>query len=142
MSHRKSPFLEKVRRTLRLRGYAMKTEKTYLYWIRYFIRFHKMRHPAEMGKAEVEEFLSHVANDRNCSVGTQQIALNSVSFLYNKFLEQPIGNLSFNYARQPRRLPTVLTAAEVAAILEHLHGLHRLIVGLMYGSGLRSSEAL
>lgn len=142
MSKRKSPFLEKVRRTMRLRGYAMKTEKTYLYWIRYFIHFHKMRHPAEMGKAEVEDFLSHIANDRNCSIGTQQIALNSVSFLYNKFLEQPFGNLSFNYARQPRRLPTVLTASEVAEILDHLEGLHRLIVELMYGSGLRSSEAL
>lgn len=142
MSKRKSPFLEKVRRTMRLRGYAMKTEKTYMYWIRYFIRFHKMRHPAEMGKTEVEEFLSHIANDRHCSVGTQQIALNAVSFLYNKFLEMPFGDLSFNYARQPRRLPTVLTASEVSLILDNLDGLHRLIVELMYGSGLRSSEAL
>ena len=139
---RKSPFLDRVRRTMRLRGYSIRTEKTYLYWIRFFIRYHKMRHPAEMGKSEVEDFLSFVANDRNCSIGTQQIALNSISFLYKKFLDQPLGKLSFNHARHPRRLPTVLTRNEVSRILDSLPGVHRLIVQFMYGSGLRSSEAL
>ena len=142
MSRRTSPFLDKIRRTMRLRGYAMRTEKTYLYWIKYYIRFHKRQHPAELGRSEVESFLTHLASDRHCSIGTQQIALNAISFLYNKYLEQPIGDLKFNYARQPRRLPTVLTAEEVNRILDRLEGVHKLVVELMYGSGLRSSEAL
>ncbi|NND82516.1 MAG: integron integrase [Gammaproteobacteria bacterium] len=142
MSTRNSPFLDTIRRTMRLRGYAMRTEKTYLYWIRYYIRFHKRQHPAELGRSEVEAFLTHLASDRHCSIGTQQIALNAISFLYNQFLEQPIGDLKFNCARQSRRLPTVLTVAEVQRILDQLSGVHRLIVELMYGSGLRSSEAL
>jgi len=142
MNRRTSPFLDKIRRTMRLRGYAMKTEKTYLYWIKYYIRFHSRRHPAELGRPEVEAFLTHLASDRHCSIGTQQIALNAISFLYNKFLERPIGDLKFNYARQPRRLPTVLTVDEVDRILNQLEGVHRLVVELMYGSGLRSSEAL
>lgn len=139
---RKSPFLESVRRTMRLRGYAMKTEKTYLHWIRYYIRFHRMKHPAEMGKTEVVAFLDHLASDRNCRAGTQRIALNALAFLYNKILDQPLKNLNFRMATRPRYLPTVLTVTETMAIVEQLEGIHRLIVEMMYGSGLRVSEAL
>lgn len=139
---RKSPFLESVRRTMRLRGYAMKTEKTYLHWIRYYIRFHKYRHPQEMGKREVVEFLDHLASDRNCRAGTQRVALNSLAFLYTKILDKPLDNLGFKMATRPRYLPTVLTISETVEIIERLEGVHRLIVEMMYGSGLRVSEAL
>lgn len=139
---KKSPFLESIRQTMRLRGYALKTEKSYLYWIRYYIRFHDKRHPKEMGKDEVINFLNHLANQRMVSSGTQSIALNALAFLYNKILEQPIQGLNFQRASKPRRLPTVLSVQEVSVIINELKGIHQLIVQMMYGSGLRVSEAL
>jgi len=139
---RKSPFLESIRQTMRLRGYALKTEKSYLYWIRYYIRFNHKQHPSDMGRDEVIAFLNHLANQRMVSPGTQSIALNALAFLYNKILEQPIQGLNFQRASKPRRLPTVLSRQEVSAIINELKGLHKLIVEMMYGSGLRVSEAL
>jgi len=138
----KSPFLESIRRTMRLRGYSIKTEKSYLYWIRYFIRFHKRQHPKDMGHDEVVAFLDHLANDRHVAVATQQIALNSVMFMYNKILDQPIKSMNFIRSNKHRRLPTVLNAYEVVQIINQLEGVHKLIVQMMYGSGLRVSEAL
>lgn len=138
----KSPFLKSISRTMRLRGYALKTEKSYLHWIRYYIRFHRRRHPQEMGRDEVIAFLDHLANERHVAVATQQIALNAVMFMYNKILYQPIKNMNFVRASKHRRLPTVLNAGEVIEIIDELEGLHKLIVQMMYGSGLRVSEAL
>ena len=139
---RKSPFIESIRRTMRLRGYAIKTEKSYLYWIRYYIRFHKFKHPQDMGKIEVVEFLDHLASDRHVTPNTQRIALNALAFMYGKILDKPLGHLGFINASKPRKLPVVLSIEETSAILMQLTGIHRLIVELMYGSGLRVSEAL
>jgi len=97
---RRSPFIESIRRTMRLRGYSIRTEKSYLYWIRYYIRFHKYRHPEEMAKKEITEFLNFLASDRNVTANTQRIALNSLMFLYSKILEQPITKLGFKLAWQ------------------------------------------
>ena len=138
----KSPFLKSISRTMRLRGYALKTEKSYLHWIRYFIRFHNRQHPKEMGREEVIAFLDHLANNRHVAIATQQIALNSIMFMYNKILDQPIKNMNFIRANKHRRLPTVLNVDEVIQIIEQLEGIHKLIVQVMYGSGLRVSEAL
>lgn len=138
----KSPFLESIRRAMRLRGYSIRTEKTYLIWIASFIRFHKYRHPKEMGSAEVVAYLDYLASTRNVSINTQKVALNALSFLYNKYLEQPLGALGFKYATRPRHLPTVLSVDEVMLIINQLEGVHRLVVELMYGSGLRVSECL
>ena len=138
----KSPFIESIRRTMRLRGYSLRTEKSYLYWIRYYIRFHKFRHPQEMGRVEIVSFLEHLACDRHVTSNTQKIALNALMFLYSKFMEQPIQNLNFRLAKKPRHLPTVLTVSETSTILDQFEGLHRLIVEIMYGSGLRVSECL
>ncbi len=140
--NRKSPFIESVRRSMRTRGYALKTEKSYLHWIRFYIRFHKMKHPKDMGKVEVIEFLDHLSADRNVGVGTQRIALNSIAFLYNKFLDKPLKNMNFKLAKRSRYLPTVLSAKEVMLIIDKLEGIHQLIVKVMYGSGLRVSETL
>lgn len=139
---RKSPFLESIRRTMRLRGYSIRTEKSYLYWIRYYIRFHKRRHPIEMGKVEIVQFLDHLASDRHVTANTQRVALNALMFLYSKILDKPIQNMRFRQASKPRYLPTVLTPRETLLILQKLEGLHRLIVEVMYGSGLRVSECL
>ncbi len=138
----RSPFLESIRRTMRLRGYALKTEKSYLYWIRFYINFHKKRHPKEMGRDEVIAFLDYLANERAVSANTQSIALNAIGFLYNKFLELPLENLNFQRSTKPRKLPTVLSVNEVSVVINELSGIHKLIVQIMYGSGLRVSEAL
>ncbi|MCL4163606.1 UNVERIFIED_CONTAM: hypothetical protein GTU68_035165 [Idotea baltica] len=95
-----------------------------------------------MGRDEVVAFLDHLANERNVSIATQKIALNSIMFMYNKILDQPIKNMNFIRASKHRRLPTVLNPGEVNLLIEQLEGLHKLIVQMMYGSGLRVSEAL
>lgn len=138
----KSPFLESIKRTMRLRGYSIRTIHSYLYWIRYYIRFHQHRHPKDMGKTEVVAFLDHLASDRNVTANTQRVSLNAIAFLYNKIMDQPLKDLGFKLATKPRHLPTVLSPEETATILESLNGIHRLIVEVMYGSGLRVSECL
>lgn len=138
----KSPFLESIRKEIRLRGYSIRTEKTYLYWIRHFIIFTKRRHPEELGAPEVKDFLSYLASERHVSANTQKIALNALSFLYNKVLNKPLGKLGFTLAKKQRTIPTVLSVQEVKSILNNLKGTHRLIVSLMYGGGLRVSECL
>lgn len=138
----KSPFLESIRRTMRLRGYSLCTEKTYLVWIRSFIRFHKNRHPREMGADEVVAYLDHLAFERHVTTNTQKVVINALGFLYNKYLNQPLGKLGFRHTIKPRQLPTVLNIDEMIAIFEELKGVHRLIVELMYASGLRVSECL
>lgn len=137
-----SPFLNRVRRELRLRGYSIRTEKTYLHWIKRYIYFHRLAHPAELGAEHVKAFLSALANDHNVSVNTQKLALNALAFLYHKVLSIELGDLQFQHARQYRRLPSVLTVAEVGQILAQLDGRDRLIFSLLYGSGLRVSECL
>lgn len=137
-----SPFIEAIRRDIRIRGYSLKTEKTYLHWIKRFIRFHKLKHPVAMGHIEVIEFLNHLANDAHVAVNTQKVALNAIAFLYNQFLKQPLGDLQFSHAKQYRKLPVVLAASEIKSILACLDGRNLLIFSLLYGSGLRITECL
>jgi len=138
----KSPFLESLRQNIRVRGYSIRTEKTYLYWVRYFINFHQKRHPKEMGVTEVEAFLNYLACQCNVSINTQKVALNSLAFMYNQYLKQPLGEMSFQFATKQRHLPIVLSMREVTQVLQQLKGLHYLIFSLLYGSGLRVTECL
>lgn len=138
----RSPFLEEVRRDMRLRGYAIKTEKTYLHWILRYIYFIDRRHPADAGATEVRAFLTHLAADRKVAVNTQKIALNSVVYLYHKFLDIDLGELDFTLASKQRQLPTMLSLDEVRRVLSRLGGRNRLIIQLLYGSGLRVNECL
>lgn len=137
-----SPFIEALRRDIRLRGYSMRTEKSYLYWVRAFIRFNQRRHPSDMGAAEVKEFLSYLASERNVAINTQKVALNALVFLYHKFLRVELGELGFTLATKQRSIPVVLTPVEVSLILKNLSGQKRLMIQLLYGSGLRVSECL
>jgi len=137
-----SPFMEMVRGEIRLRGFSIRTEKSYLFWIKQFILFHQKRHPQTMGRDEVKAFLTWLAVKRNVAVNTQKVALNAVVFLYHKVLKQELGELGFSLATKQRHLPSVLTPAEVAVILQQLKGRDRLIVELLYASGLRITEAL
>jgi len=143
-SERKSsPFLQSVSDFMAVRRYSSRTIRSYLYWIRYFIVFHDKRHPETMGGPEVVEFLTHLAVQKKVSIATQKIALNALAFLFNRVLQQPLGNLGeFNRARRERKLPTVLSRLEVGQLLSRLSGLHLLLASLLYGSGLRRVEAV
>lgn len=95
-----------------------------------------------MGAIEVRDFLSYLANDRFVAINTQKSALNALVFLYNKVIKTELGDLGFTYARRRRRVPVVLLTAEVAAIHNNLTGRDYLIFSILYGSGLRVTEAL
>lgn len=138
----KSPFLEAIRKDIRMRGYSMTTEKSYISWIKRYIRFINKQHPATVGKEEVKAFLSYLANQRNVAINTQRSALNAIVFLYDKHLKQPLGELGFSLATRQRVLPSVLSPEEIRLIINQVQGRNRLILQLMYGSGLRVHECL
>ena len=135
-------FVHRVRRDFRDKGYSYQTEKTYIHWIKRFIRFHRNQHPESLGAAHINQFLSFLGNDRHCSPATQRTALNALVYLYRKFLRRELEALDFDRARQKRRLPVVLSHSEVNLLLGNIQGLPRLMVELLYGSGLRLNELL
>ncbi len=138
-----SPFLDSISDLMMVRRYSRRTIRSYLYWIRSFILFHDKRHPEKMGAEEVAQFLTHLAARRKVSVATQKIALNALAFLYNKVLEQPLDDMGqFNRATRQANLPVVLTRHEVQSLLLEMNGVQRLFASLLYGSGLRRSEAV
>ena len=121
----------------------MRTEEVYVYWARWFIRFHGVRHPAEMGAAEVQAFLSYLSNERKVSVSTHKQALCALLFLYKQVLqvELPWMEQIHRPTRLPKR-PTVLTQAEVHALLSCMSGTHALIARVLYGTGMRLMECM
>lgn len=135
-------FEPRLRAFIRARNLAYKTERTYVFWIKRFIRFHGLTHPRKLGPGAVEAFLSHLAVQRNTSVNTQRTALNALVFLYREFLGADLGTLTFQKPTKARRLPVVFSHDEALAVIGQLDGEHRLIAQLMYGAGLRISEAL
>lgn len=136
-------LLDRVRHALRTRHYSPHTEKAYLGWIRRYILFHGKRHPAQMGAPEVESFLTHLATESKVSGPTQTQALSALLFLYRHVLEAKLPWLDrVVRAKKPSRLPVVLTAEEVKAVLSQMDGAHWLIATLLYGSGLRLMECL
>ena len=135
-------FLDQLRQHIRDGGLAYRTEQTYLYWVKRFIYFNGKRHPKELDLASVEAFLSHLAGSRDCSPNTQRVALSALIYLYKRFMGIDVDTLQFTQARAQRRLPVVYSREEIAAILCQLRGVHRLLVELMYGTGLRSAELL
>ncbi len=138
-------LLEVVREVIRLRHLSYKTEKHYLHWIRRFVRFHGRRHPAQMGEEEIAAFLSHLAIARNCSPSTQNQALNALVFLFKHVLGRDLGTLkNIQWARRKQRVPEVMTREEIGAVLDNLKSNRQkwLIASLLYGCGLRLSEAL
>ena len=137
-----SPFLNRVRREIRLRGYSIRTEKTYIYWIKQYIYFHKKRHPETMGAEEVKQYLSFLGENRSIAINTQKVALNALVFLYHKTLNRTLGDLNFRYASKQRHLPTVLTPTEVEKIIKVSSDRNQTVFKLLYGSGLRLNECL
>lgn len=136
-------LIQRYREELQARHYARRTVSSYEHWLRRFLRFHRMRHPRQMGEAEINAFLSHLATEEKVSASTQNQALAALLFLYRTVLGGDVGNLEgVIRARRRQRLPVVLTVGEVRAVLGHLGGAEALVAQLLYGSGLRLMEAL
>jgi site-specific recombinase XerD len=134
----KPKLLDQVRDVIRRKHYSFRTEQIYVDWIRRFILFHGKRHPSEMAEGEVTKFLTYLAREGKVAASTQNQALSALLFLYKEVLRQEIGWLNqVERVKSPARLPVVLTKDEVRKIFAHLHGTHRLMAGLLYGSGLR-----
>lgn len=135
--------LDQLRERIRYLHYSLRTEQAYVHWVRAFIRFHGVRHPATLGSSEVEAFLSWLANERKVSVSTHRQALAALLFFYGKVLCTDLPWLQeIGRPRPSRRLPVVLTPDEVVRILGFLEGEHRLFAQLLYGTGMRISEGL
>ncbi len=136
-------LMDQLRERIRYLHYSRRTEQAYVHWCRAFIRFHGLRHPAEMGVAEVEAFLQWLAAERGVAASTHNQALSALLFLYTSVLGLDLPWLSsIGRPTVKRRLPVVLTPDEVAAVLQGLEGEHRLLARLLYGTGLRLQEAL
>ena len=136
-------LIQRYREELQVRHYARRTVSSYEQWLRRFLRFHQMRHPRQMGEAEINAFLSHLATEEGVSASTQNQALAALLFLYRTVLGGDVGNLEgVIRARKRQRLPVVLTVGEVRAVLHHLDGAEALVAQLLYGGGLRLMEAL
>jgi integron integrase len=136
-------LLDRVRAEVRARHYSLRTEQTYLHWIKRYILFHGKRHPKDMGAVEVAAFLSSLATERNVSASTQNLALSAVLFLYREVLGCDLPWLKdVVRAKKPQRLPTVLTRPEVQRLLGRLDGTPGLVVQLLYGTGMRLMEGL
>jgi len=136
-------LLDQVRQVLRVKHYALATEDCYVKWVTRFILFHHKRHPRDLGAAEVEQFLTHLAVQGQVSASTQHQALNALVFLYKHVLEIDLGRFDAVRARRPKRLPVVLAPAEVAAVLQRVDGAEgafQLMARLLYGCGLRLLE--
>ena len=141
--HQSPKLLEQVCEAIRTRHYSLRTEDTYLRWIKRFILFHGKRHPREMGGREIQEFLSYLAVEGRVAASTQSQALSAIVFLYQQVLKQTIGSIDdVVHAKQPHRIPVVLTQDEVKAVLVHLSGTPWIMATLLYGAGLRVLECL
>jgi len=136
-------LLDQVRGKIRLKHYSIRTEQTYVDWIKRFILFHGKHHPKDMGAQEVEAFLTHLAVEGRVAASTQNQAKNALLFLYKEVLEIELPWLNnVTQAKAPKRLPVALTRAEVQALLARLEGTHWLTASLLYGSGLRIMQGL
>jgi integron integrase len=136
-------ILDRTRRILRRKHYSYRTEQRYVSWIRRFILFHGKRHPIHMGRAEIEAFLSHLAEKEIVAASTQNQALSAILFLYRTVLDKPPNfPIDAIRARRSKNVPTVLSRQETHLMLSCLSGRHLLMTNLLYGSGLRATECV
>lgn len=136
-------LMDQMRRVLRAKRYSERTEQAYCLWVRRYIMFHDGLHPSQLGEADVNSYLEHLAVEQKVSASTQTQALSAILFLYRHVLFQPLGALGdVVRAKQPKRLPVVLTRQEVRDVLTELDGDMWLMASLLYGTGLRLSELL
>lgn len=140
---KKPKLLDRIREAARVRHLSLRTEKAYVHWARRYILFHGKRHPQEMGEAEINAFLTHLAVEGCVSASTQTQALCALLFLYRTVLSRDVGELEgLVRAKRRRKLPVVLTPSEVRSILSRLEGTEHLFLSLLYGTGMRLMEGL
>lgn len=136
-------LLDELRRQIRVRHYSLRTEEQYIYWVRWYINFHGKRHPRCMGPIEVTEFMTHLAADKQVSISTHKQALSALMFLYRHVLMQDLPWMTeIVRPKAERKLPVVLTPQEVQQIFTQLTGVQQLIAKVLYGTGMRITEAL
>ena len=136
-------FIPSIKAQMKREGYGNKTIEAYIYWIRKYIIFNDKKHPSDLNKDNVENFLTHLAVKKNVSASTQNQALSALLYLYKNIVKQEIGWLEgIVRAKRSKRIPVVFTKQEVREIFKHLNGVPRLVCSLLYGSGLRLGEAL
>ncbi len=140
-------LLDQVRERIRYLHYSLSTEKVYLYWVKFFIRWHgrdgRMRHPRDMGPREVESFLTMLATERKVSASTHNQALSAVLFLYREVLDIKLPWMEdINRPANKRRIPSVMTRDEVAGLLAQMEGETALLARLLYGTGMRLMEGI
>ncbi len=140
----KKKLLDITRDKIRFKHYSISTENTYVAWIKQYILFHNKRHPLEMGKVEIEQFLTHLAVNKKVSPTTQNQAFYALVFLYQEVLgiDMKQQNIQALRAKERKHIPVVLTKDEVKSVIVELTGIYELVVSLMYGCGLRMQEAL
>ncbi|OQY16711.1 MAG: integrase [Anaerolineaceae bacterium 4572_32.2] len=147
MNDKPKKLLDQVRDTIREKQYSIHTERAYVNWIKRYILFHKteqgsVRHPKEMGSAEITAFITYLAVEKNVAASTQNQALSALLFLYHEVLELDPGPVAAVRAKRPKRLPIVLTKEEALTVIAALTGVNQLVVKLIFGSGLRLIECL
>ncbi|WP_428739112.1 phage integrase N-terminal SAM-like domain-containing protein [Sulfurimonas sp.] len=135
----KKKLLDIVRDKIRFKHYSISTEKTYIFWIKHYIFFHHKQHPENLGKKEIEDFLTFLAVKKKVSPTTQNQAFSALLFLYREVLGIDIStwNVQALRAQQRKHIPVVLTKDEVQTIILNMNGIYQLMIKLMYGCGLR-----
>lgn len=136
-------LLDQFRDQIRIKQYSPRTEKTYVTWVREYILFHNKRHPGEMGTTEINQFITHLVVERKASASTQNQALSAILFLY-RFLNIELDQNALKFVRPKRgkRIPNVLSVQEAKTIIANMTGVYKIMVQIMYGSGLRLMECL
>ena len=129
---------------LRNRHYSLRTEKTYIGWVRQYILYHKKRHPREMGVPEINAYITHLVNQKAVSASTQNQAISAILFLYRNVLQIELDEKALVPIRptRPKRVPTVLSRDEVKKVIAHMQGIYKIMTQIMYGSGLRLMEVM
>lgn len=136
-------LLDQVRNRIRMKHYSIRTEEAYVSWIKRFVIFHDKRHPKELDARDIETFLTHLAVKRKVSASTQNQAFNAILFLYNQVLKlDTFCDINALRAKQPERLPVVLSRQEVFDIIDAIPGIPQLMVKILYGAGLRGIECV
>ncbi|MFC1498880.1 integron integrase [Verrucomicrobiota bacterium] len=142
-ARQKPKLLDLIRREIRLRHYSIRTEHSYIDWVKRFVRYHEMKHPENMGAEEVKDFLSHLAVDGNVAASTQNQALNAIVFMYKHVLERDLEEMKpFIRAKKPKRLPVVLSMDETSLILGKFQGTSRIMIEMLYATGMRIIEVI
>ena len=142
-SNQSSTLLGRVREVIRYKYYSMRTERSYVEWVRRFVAFHGRRHPREMGADEVRAFLGYLASELKVAASTHQHALSALLFLYREVLGVDLPWLSdLDRPKKPKRTPVVLSRTEVERLLAVMEGTHALMARLLYGTGMRLMECV